>query len=382
VTAPTNCIINYAGLGALGFSNVASALSTYSASAPGCVTTTAAGGIGPAASATAGPAVGGTGPLPGQICINSLGGIEFGTGATLGTTTVQAVADYPYYRGLDPAISSGTITKIWTSMFAKTLTVTPLPGGVPGPSGTTTYTVTISATDICGNPVVGEPVQVFALGNAGAVVLAPTGVGAVATSSNASTVYLNSSGMATLSLEVLGTAIGNQGLVIKAVFPLENVERFVTVIQGVIPGQYVTVIYTPGYNMVGAPPGSNFSSVEALFAYDPVSNSYTNATASAANLSSAPPACTGYWAYFAGPTAVQLPTPSSVTSPASCTLQPGWNLIGNPFSTPAQLPSGTTAYYWNTTSQSYVNQGLIPVGGAVWIFNSGTAASTITLTAT
>ena len=70
-----------------------------------------------------------------------------------------------------------------------------------------------------------------------------------------------------------------------------------------------------------------------------------------------------------------------MTSPATCNLAAGWNLIGNPFSTPAQLPSGTTAYYWNATTQSYTVQGFIPVGGAVWIFNSG-AATTITLTAT
>jgi hypothetical protein len=383
-----NCILNYASLSSA-YSNVAAARTAFSAASPGCVTTTAAGGIGaaPSATASASPtlAVSGTGPQPGQICINSLGGIEFGTGATLGTTTVQAIADYPYFRGLDPAISSGAITKIWTSGFLKSLVVSPLPGGTPGPSGTTTYTVTITVLDICGTPVVGEPVQVFALGNAGAVVLAPVGAGAVATSTNAATVSTNANGIAVLSLEVLGTAIGNQGLVIKAVFPLENVERFVTVIPGSIPGQTVTVMYPPGYNMIGGPPGSNFTSAEKVFTYNPATNAFVDVTGSDQNLSSAPPACIGYWAYFAGTTTVLLPSPSTVASPATCTLQPGWNLVGNPFTTPAALPSGTTGLWWNPSAPgggAYQSQGFIPVGGALLIQNTGTTATTLTLTAT
>ena len=267
----------------------------------------------------------------------------------------------------------------------RSLTVSPLPSGTPGPSGTTTYTVTITILDICGQPVVGEPVQVFALGNAGAVVLAPVGSGATATSTNAATVNTNANGIATLSLEVLGTAIGNQGLVIKAVFPLENVERFVTVIPGSIPGQPVSVTYPPGYNMAGGPPGSNFGSAEKVFTYNPATNTFTDVTGSQQSLSSAPPACIGYWVYFASSTTVNLPSPSTVASPATCTLQPGWNLVGNPFTTPAALPTGTTGLWWNPSAPgggAYQPQGFIPVGGAVLIQNTGTTATTITLTAT
>jgi len=392
-SAPLNCILNYATLGTsaapggTAFSNI-SAASTFSASSPGCITTTAAGGTTPTTQTN--PVVGATGPTPGQICINSLGGIEFGANATLGTTVVQAVADYPYTRGLHPPVASGALTKIWTSAFNKSLTVSPIPSGstgctpgstgcgLPGPNGTTTYTVTITATDICGNPVYGEPVNVFLLGNAGAAVLAPTGANAIVTGTNTSTVFLDATGTAVLSLEILNTAIGTQGLVVKAVFPLERVERFVTVVPGTITGQTTTVLYTPGYNQVGGPPGSNFSSAEGLFSWDPVGQTYTNATASAANISSAAPSCTGYWAYFAAATAVNLPATSTSGQTAACSLAAGWNLVGNPFSTPAALPSGTTAYHWN--GSSYDTVGSIPVGGAVWIFEA--AAATVTLTAT
>jgi hypothetical protein len=267
--------------------------------------------------------------------------------------------------------------KAWTSAFAKTLTVTPGPAAIAG-TGITNYTVTITAKDICGNALVGEPVQVFALGNAGAVVLAPIGTGTALGTGNA-TVIIPASGTATLSLEVLQSALGNQGLVIKAVFPQEAVER-IQVIQSGTAGQTTTVLYGPGYNQVGGPAGSNFSMAEALFSYNAASGTYANATASAGNLSSAAPTCAGYWAYFAAATAVNLPATSTAGQTASCTLAPGFNLIGNPFASPASIQSGFTAYHWNGTSYDVV--GTIPVGGSVFIFNPNTTSTTVTLTAT
>jgi len=413
--------LNYATLGTSGapgfgpFANIATALGTFSAANPGCLNTTATGGASVAvATATATPAaaatatatatttataaptttattttstgsvvqVGANGPAAGQICVNTNGRLDFGTGATLGTTTVQAVADYPYTRGDHPAIGSATLTKVWTSAFNKSVSVSSAIAG-PAGTGTTTYNVTITANDICGNPITGEPVQVYAVGNAGAIVLAPI-LGGTALSSTNALVVLGTggapAGTATLSLEVLNAALGNNGLLIKAVFPLEGIERFVTVIQGTPVGQTVQVIYTPGYNMVGGPPNSNFGSAEAVFSYSSSTNAYNNVTASAQNLSSAPPACTGYYAYFASATAVNLPATSKPGDTAACTLHAGWNLIGNPFASPATMPTGTTAFHWNGTSYDVV--GAIPVGGAVYIYNSGTADTTLTLTAT
>ena len=322
-------------------------------------------------------AVGANGPAAGQICVNGFGGVEFGAGAVLGSTSLQAVADYPYTRGDHAPISSGTLTKIFTSGFVKSLSVTPGPTAPVG-TGITNYNVTITALDICGNPLVGEPVQVFALGNAGAVVLAPLGTG-TSLGTGVANVVIGSAGTATLSLEVLQSAIGNQGLVIKAVFPMEKVER-IFVVQSGTAGQQTTVLYGPGYNQVGGPPGSNFSMAEAVFSYNATTGTYANATAAAGNLSSAAPTCTGYWAYFAAATAVNLSPSSAVTSPATCTLAPGFNLVGNPFITPATIQSGFTAYHFNGTSYDVTQT--IPVGGSVFIFNPNAASTTVTLTAT
>jgi hypothetical protein len=309
--------------------------------------------------------------------VNGLGGVEFGPGAVLGSTTLQAVADYPYTRGDHAPISSASLTKIWTSGFVKSLAVTPGPTA-PAGTGITNYNVTITALDICGNPLVGEPVQVFALGNAGAVVLAPMGSGTALGTGNAN-VVIGSSGTATLSLEVLQSAIGNQGLVIKAVFPLEAVER-IFVVQSGTAGQQTTVLYGPGYNQIGGPAGSNFSMAEAVFSYNASTGTYANATAAAGNLSSAAPSCTGYWAYFAAATAVNLPSTSKAGDTASCTLAPGFNLIGNPFGSAATIQSGFTAYHFNGTSYDVTQT--IPVGGSVFLYNPGTASTTVTLTAT
>jgi hypothetical protein len=368
------CQLPFQTLGSLGFTNVAAATSGFTASSPGCIQTFPSGTQGAAPGAT----IGATGPAAGQICVNNLGGIEFGQGATLGSTVVSAVADYPYTRGEHPPVASAPLTKVFRSGFAKTLTVSP---GTPGPAGTTSYTVTVTATDVCGNPLFGEPVQVYALGNAGATVLAPVSAGVVLSANTTSAVVTVDpvTGQAVLSLEILNTAIGTQGLVIKAVFPFEKVERFVTVIPGSTPGATVNVPYPPGWNQIGGPPNSNFGVAEAVFSYDPVAGTYTNATASAGNLSSAAPSCTGYWAYFAAAMVVSLPASNQTGQSVTCNLQAGWNLVGNPFSTPATLPSGVTAYHWNGTS--YDTVGTVPVGGSVWVYNDGTLG-TVKLTAT
>jgi hypothetical protein len=175
--------------------------------------------------------------------------------------------------------------------------------------------------------------------------------------------------------------VGSNGVVVKVVFPVEGIERFATVIAPTSPTATVTQIYPPGYNQIGGPSGSNFGAAEAVFSYDSTANAYTNVTASSTSLSSAPPACTGYWAYFAAPAAVTLPATSKPGDTATCSLASGWNLVGNPFASAASLPSGTTAYHWNPSASAYDTVGQIPLGGSVWIYNSG-AATTITLTAT
>jgi hypothetical protein len=132
----------------------------------------------------------------------------------------------------------------------------------------------------------------------------------------------------------------------------------------------LTLIYTPGWNMVGGPVGGEMAGAEAIYRYS--ASGYVPAGETVSD------ACQGYWAYFA------IPTPSWVTPEQSqsgslsvqCSLQTGWNLINNPFRTPAQLPLGTTGYHWNGVAYDTVPQ--VPIGGSVWVYVD--AASTMTLT--
>ena len=372
------CQLPYTVLGPLGLANITAVTTAFSAAKPGCIQTFPSGTTAIVPTPASGIVIGANGPAPGQICINALGGIEFGAGAALGAASIQAIADYPYTRE-HAAIGSATLTKVFTSAFAKSLSVS---APTPGPAGTVSYTITVTGRDICGTPIL-EPIFIYALGNAGAVVLSPTpGLGGsiLSTSTTSAVVTVSPvTGQTTLSLEVLSTAIGTQGLVVKAVFPFEAIERFVTVIPGSVTGATVNVPYGPGWNQIGGPPNSNFGVAEALFSWDAVAGNYVNASASAGSLSSAAPGCTGYWAYFAAPMVVSLPATSHSGDTAVCTLAAGWNLVGNPFATPAALPSGVQGYHWNGTSYDLVGQ--IPVGGSLWIFNDGTHNS-LTLTAT
>lgn len=361
-----NCLLPYQSL--TQFQNVKT-LGT----AAGCIATFPSGTT--AAVGTSAVTIDAGGPQAGQICINNQGGLEFGTGAVLGTTTVNAVADYPYTREHAP-VGSASLTKVWTSLFNKSVTVS---AGTPGPAGTTAYNVTVTAQDVTGAPLL-EPVEVFALGNAGAAVLAPVTYGSLISASSTSAVVTPnaaSGGVATFSLEVLNTAIGTSGLVVKVVFPFEKIERFATVISGSTTGTTATVVYPPGWQQVGGPAGSNFSVAEALFTWDPTAGAYTNATASAGNVTSAGPACTGYWAYFAAAMSISLPATTASGTTQTCTLQKGWNLVGDPFGGAATIQSGVTAFHWNGTS--YDTVGVIPLGGSVWIYNDGTL-NTVTLT--
>jgi hypothetical protein len=120
------------------------------------------------------------------------------------------------------------------------------------------------------------------------------------------------------------------------------------------------VQYATGFNMVGGPPGTDFSSAYELLTYG--ADGYTPLSTRQATL------CVGYWAFFTRPTQVTIPASAGGTQ--SCPLQPGWNLVGNPFQAAAALPAGVTAFYWNPVSSQYMTVTSIPVGGAVWIYSS------------
>ena len=62
----------------------------------------------------------------------------------------------------------------------------------------------------------------------------------------------------------------------------------------------------------------------------------------------------------------------------SCSLLAGWNLIGNPFDVPALLPPGVAGQRWDPTTQTYVGDTGIRVGGGLWVY--APVATTLQLT--
>jgi hypothetical protein len=118
--------------------------------------------------------------------------------------------------------------------------------------------------------------------------------------------------------------------------------------------------------MAGLTPGTQISQFEAMDVFQ--NGQYVKATDP-----SALSACTGFWIYFSKPTLVSLAPDSS--NSVTCTLQQGWNMVGNPFTITAALPSSLTAYWWDPGQQKYVTVSSIPVGGSVWIYAPNTGAS-------
>jgi hypothetical protein len=125
--------------------------------------------------------------------------------------------------------------------------------------------------------------------------------------------------------------------------------------------------YVAGWNMVGAPAQTDLSAASYLSTY--IAGGYITPSGSRAI------ACQGYWAYFTNPTNITLQSNGPTTS-QTCILQPGWNMVGNPFAGAAQLPDGVRAYYWNPKRDAYDVVTLIPPGGSVWIL-SGTASNVV-----
>lgn len=125
----------------------------------------------------------------------------------------------------------------------------------------------------------------------------------------------------------------------------------------------VTASYPAGYNMVGGPTGTVFSGATLLEGY--AAGNYFVAPSPVAA------ACVGYFAFFVDPTTITIP-PSPETS-RYCSLQAGWNIVGNPFSAAATLPSGVLAYYLSPASGTYAHVTTIPPGGAVWIYSPTTS---------
>lgn len=125
-----------------------------------------------------------------------------------------------------------------------------------------------------------------------------------------------------------------------------------------------SVQYGAGWNMVGGTPGTNFTAAQALYVYQ---NGGYSAPSSSTSV-----ACQGYWAYYSISTAVSLSPTTAGTQ--TCSLRPGWNMIGNPFDQVVSLPSTATGYWWDPSSSAYAMATTIPVGGAVWVYTADTAS--------
>lgn len=132
----------------------------------------------------------------------------------------------------------------------------------------------------------------------------------------------------------------------------------------------VTVSYLPGWNMVGGPAGTDLSFAGSLYVYG--SNGYVTPPSMQAAT------CQGYWAYLSTSATLSLAGSNGVTT-QTCALQPGWNMIGDPFAGVALLPSGTLAYHWNPQAGAYSQVDAIPAGRSDWIYSSSAASVTLQL---
>jgi hypothetical protein len=131
--------------------------------------------------------------------------------------------------------------------------------------------------------------------------------------------------------------------------------------------------------MVGSPSTGNFGLAEVVWRWEQSARQFVDIGEGKLSVTSDKPDCPGYFAYFARSAEVILPAPSKAGDTHTCDLSPGWNLVGNPFSLPARLPSGVSGLHWNSASGAYEAVSTIPPGSAVWIYEQ--ASVTITITA-
>jgi hypothetical protein len=162
----------------------------------------------------------------------------------------------------------------------------------------------------------------------------------------------------------------------------------------------VFVVAGPGSTQIGAglhlfslPETISNISLDSLFGYtgvrlavwEPLGNIYSVTPASPANQITAGQ---GYWARF--PQAVTIPasgTPAPTNIPFVIQLQPGWNMIGDPFAASIPLPTvmfaggsltfaqatgtqliGPNVLDYDNSTKSYVNASSLDVDRGYWIY--------------
>lgn len=114
-----------------------------------------------------------------------------------------------------------------------------LSGPTPGPDGTTAYDVSITSQLSCFS--LAEPTLLYTLGSPSAAALTELYPNAGGASGSSIELFVDQhegttgSGTADVSLEVANQYVGPEGLNLKAVWPVENVEQIVTVVPPAIP---------------------------------------------------------------------------------------------------------------------------------------------------
>jgi hypothetical protein len=144
---------------------------------------------------------------------NQQGGFDIPAGAVVGSTTVRAVADYPYFRKHPPALSNN-VTKNWVSQFSKVLTASPRDQKLQ---------ITATITDVHGTCPTAEEIRWFIEGPpgfTGTIVSTSEGTSGLLTQTTAVTFGLTNC-QAFIWVENLSA-----GARVKAFFADELLERF------------------------------------------------------------------------------------------------------------------------------------------------------------
>jgi hypothetical protein len=179
----------------------------------------------------------------------------------------------------------------------------------------------------------------------------------------------NAIALGTATINATGTVVCQPGVACPALAVVWSA----TIVVSTQPGPPSTsVTYAPGWNIVGAPAGTEIQ-VDA-YAWDPRAANYTLVPAGTALTNGR-----GYWAYFSNSTSVTLAltqdNSSGVSAPAGA-----WVLVGNPSASfSATVTGADIVYTWDPAAQRYTAANSLAPGAGAWAFSF--AGGTLNITA-
>jgi len=124
------------------------------------------------------------------------------------------------------------------------------------------------------------------------------------------------------------------------------------------------ITYPAGWNMVAA---SETDMGTTLYTYDSADEAYVKADSPVAGM--------GYWAFYDKPTTITVTL--KATDRFDVKLQPGWNMVGNPFDRDIAVPSKHKAYTYDSSTGDYKVTDRIPKGRSVWVMVPDTQTLTL-----